>query len=57
MYKVKVGQLNLSFEKIVGPQKHKRICKGAFKNYVDRKGWIGNQSNFYANKENELFLY
>ena len=30
---------------------------GAFKNYVDRKGWVGGQSNVYANKVNDLFLF
>ena len=29
---------------------------GAFKNYVDRKGWLGSQSNVYAYNVNDLFL-
>ena len=30
---------------------------GAFNNYVDRKGWVGGQSNVYAYKKNDLFLF
>ena len=29
---------------------------GAFKDYVDRKGWVGGQSNTYAYKVHDLFL-
>ena len=31
--------------------------EGAFKNYVDRKGWVGGQSNVYACKVNDLFIF
>ena len=30
---------------------------GAFENYVDRKGWVVGQSNVYANKVNDPFLF
>ena len=30
---------------------------GAFKNYEGRKGLMGGQSNVYANKVNDLYLY
>ena len=30
---------------------------GSFKNYVDRKGWVGGQSNVYAHNVNDLFFY
>ena len=33
------------------------VSKGAFNNYVDRKGWIGGQSNVYAYKINDLSLF
>ena len=29
---------------------------GSFKNYVDRKGWVGGQSNVYAHNVNDLFF-
>ena len=28
----------------------KLMHKGAFKNYVDRRGWVGGQSNVYESK-------
>ena len=31
--------------------------KGSFNNYVDMKGWVGGQSNVYAHKVNDLFLF
>ena len=31
-------------------EKKVRYLKGAFKNYVDRKGWVGGQSNVYESK-------
>ena len=27
------------------------------KNYVDRRGWVGGESNVYAHKVNGLFLF
>ena len=30
---------------------------GAFKNYIDRKGWVGGQPNVYAYKVNDHFLF
>ena len=30
---------------------------GAFNNYVDRKGWVGGQSNVYAYNIDDLFLF
>ena len=30
---------------------------GAFKNYVDIWGWVGGQSDVYAYKDNDLFLF
>ena len=30
---------------------------GTFNNYVDMKGWVGGQSNVYAHKVNDLFLF
>ena len=30
---------------------------GAFKNYVDRKGCVGGQSNVYTYKVNDIFLF
>ena len=33
------------------------ICRGAFKNYVDRKGWVDGQSNVYTYYVNGIFLF
>ena len=30
---------------------------GTFNNYVDRKGWVGGQSNVYGYNINDLFLF
>ena len=27
-----------------------KVSKGAFKNYVDRRGWVGGKSNVYKSK-------
>ena len=35
-----------------------RLVKGAFKNYIDKKGWVGGQSNVYAHKvKRPIFIY
>ena len=33
-----------------GEKKFQCQVEGAFKNYVDMKEWVGDQSNFYADK-------
>ena len=37
----------------VGPH----LDKGAFKNYVVVRGWVGDYSNVYAYNVNDLFLF
>ena len=32
-----------------------RLVKGAFKNYIDKKGWVGGQSNVYTHKVKDIF--
>ena len=31
--------------------------KGAFNNYVDKRGWVGGQLNVYAHKVKDFFLF
>ena len=31
------------------------LLKGAFNNYIDRRGWVGGQLNVYAHKVKDLF--
>ena len=33
------------------------LYRGAFKNYVDKKGWVGGHSNVYAYRVNDVFLF
>ena len=33
------------------------LAKGTFTIYVDMKGWVGGQSNVYAHKVNDHFLF
>ena len=33
------------------------LHQGSFNNYVDRREWVGGQSNVYAYKVNERFLF
>ena len=41
----------------MGTNSKSKDSKGAFKNYIDRKGWVGDQSNFYAYKVNDLSFF
>ena len=47
----------LSYAGIHAIDIHEELGKGTFKNYVDRKRWVGGQSNVYANKMNDHFLF
>ena len=44
---------NAAFQPILS----KQCSKGAFNNYVDRRGWVGGQANVFAYKVNDLFLF
>ena len=46
MYKLLMGRGTLHF--ILA---HVLFPKGSFKNYVDRRGWVGGQSNVYVIKK------
>ena len=48
-YTIVVCNFNLKF--------NRSSHSGPFNNYVDRKGWVGIQSNVYAYKINDYFLF